>query len=84
MFRFNISQKQLKNVGQVFDVIIVRAYIIYNTIDDLLYVGSTTLPLTKRFGDHIYALNKVLKVHCMIIWVNGLQNYKIILQEYKK
>ena len=85
MFKFqNTVRKQQKHAGQVFDVLIGRVYIISNTVDDFIYVGSTTLPLTKRFGDHIYALNKGIRSNLYDhMRINGIQNYKIILQEYK-
>jgi len=85
MLKFNNTvRKQQKHAGQVFDVLIGRVYIISNTIDDLIYVGSTTLPLTKRFGDHIYALNKGIRSNLYDhMRINGIHNYKIILQEYK-
>ena len=85
MFKFNIGKKQQKHAGQVYDVLIGRVYIISNIIDDKIYVGSTTLPLTKRFGDHITALNKGIKSELYNhIRTNGIDKYKIILQEYKE
>ena len=43
------------------DVIVGRAYKMYNSIDNYIYIGSTTLPLTKRLGDHMYAFNQGIK-----------------------
>ena len=88
MIKFSIGRKQQKHEGQIFDVLIGRVYIITNIIDDKIYVGSTTLPLTKRFGDHITAVNKGVKSdlynHMRINGEDNYKNYKIILQEYKE
>jgi len=43
------------------DVIVGRVYKMYNKIDNMIYIGSTTLPLTKRLGDNMYSYNKKLK-----------------------
>ena len=43
------------------DVIVGRAYKMYNSIDNYVYIDTTTLPLTKRLGDHMYEFNQGIK-----------------------
>jgi hypothetical protein len=42
------------------DVIFGRVYKLYNSFDNYVYIGSTTLPLTKRLGDHMYSYNQYI------------------------
>ena len=50
--------KPTKHIGIVNDIIIERVYNIFNLVDEYIYIGSTTKTLTKRWGDHMYSLNK--------------------------
>jgi group I intron endonuclease len=47
-----------RKVKIVDDVIVGRIYLLFNSVDQYIYVGSTTLPLTKRLGDHMYSYNQ--------------------------
>lgn len=40
------------------EVMFGRAYKLYNSIDDYIYIGSTTYTLSKRLSDHIYNFNQ--------------------------
>ena len=57
-FKFNTAHKQLKHNGKIRDVIIGRVYMITNTTDDMIYIGSTSLTLVKRWGNHMYEYNR--------------------------
>lgn len=64
------------------DVIFGRVYKLYNSFDNYVYIGSTTLPLTKRLGDHMYSYNQNINTelynHMRRI---GLNKWKINLLE---
>jgi len=56
----------------------------YNKIDNMIYIGSTTLPLTKRLGDHMYSYNKNINTSLYNhIRITGLCNWTIKLLEAK-
>jgi len=66
------------------DVIVGRVYKMYNNIDNMIYIGSTTLPLTKRLGDHMYSYNKNIKSNLYDhMRITGLPNWTIKLLEAK-
>lgn len=58
MFKFNIAKKQPKHEGKIRDVLVGRVYKIFNSEDNFIYIGSTTVTLTKRWGSHMTELNK--------------------------
>ena len=63
---------------------ISRVYKIVNNIDNLIYVGSTTLKLNKRMGRH----NQAAKIRTSKLYNHmrnkGFENFKIVLiKEYK-
>ena len=62
------------------DVIFGRIYKLYNSIDNYVYIGSTTLPLTKRLGDHVYSFNNKIN---MGVYKTGISNWTIKLLEVK-
>jgi len=66
------------------DVIVGRVYKMYNKIDNKIYIGSTTLPLTKRLGDHMHAYNKNINVNLYDhMRLTGLNNWTIKLLKAK-
>ena len=66
------------------DVIFGRIYKLYNSIDKYVYIGSTTLPLTKRLGDHVYSYNNKINM-CIYNHMRktGISNWTIKLLEGK-
>jgi len=66
------------------NIIVGRVYKMYNKIDNVIYFGSTTLPLTKRLGDHVYSYNKNIKMNLYDhMRITGLTNWTIKLLEAK-
>ena len=66
------------------EVIIGRVYRLSNSIDNYIYIGSTTLPLNKRLGNHMYDYNRDYNMnlyrHMRKI---GLSKWAIELLEWK-
>ena len=58
-FKFNIARKLQKHDGKIRDVIVGRVYKIINTEDNMIYIGSTSVTLAKRWGNHMTELNKI-------------------------
>ena len=66
------------------EIIFGRVYKLYNNIDHYIYIGSTTLPLTKRLGDHMYSYNKNIEMEIYKhMRRTGLSNWTIKLLEGK-
>mgnify|MGYP006357186961 FL=1 len=66
------------------DVIFGRIYKLYNSIDNYVYIGSTTLPLTKRLGDHVYSYNNKINMGVYNhMRKTGISNWTIKLLEGK-
>ena len=66
------------------DVIFGRIYKLYNSIDNYVYIGSTTLPLTKRLGDHVYSYNNEINMGIYNhMRKTGISNWTIKLLEGK-
>jgi len=75
---------KVRSVSIEGDVIVGRVYKMYNKIDNMIYIGSTTLPLTKRLGDHMYSYNKNIKMSLYNhMRITGLTNWTIKLLEAK-
>jgi group I intron endonuclease len=66
------------------DVIVGRIYLLFNSVDQYIYVGSTALPLTKRLGDHMYSYNQHIDTpiynHMQKV---GLENWTMKLLDVK-
>jgi hypothetical protein len=79
-----MSNKKVRAINIENDVIIGRVYKLYDVIDNKIYIGSTTLTLIKRLGDHMYSYNigtdMELYHHMRLI---DLKNFKMKLLEWK-
>lgn len=66
------------------EIIFARVYKFYNTIDEMVYIGSTNKTLVKRLGDHMCSYNNGEKAklyqHMRKV---GRSNFKMKLLEYK-
>ena len=74
---------------EVTDVIFGRVYVIKNKIDNMIYIGSTTKTLAKRFADHMWSFHNlpegVLYKHMKLIGPNQFYiqiiNHKVVENE---
>ena len=73
----------------VTDVIFGRVYVIKNKIDNMIYIGSTTKTLARRFADHMWSFNNLpegrLYKHMKLIGPNQfyiqIVNHKVVENE---
>jgi GIY-YIG catalytic domain len=53
LFLITIAYIKMDHINIENDVIFGRTYILYNIIDNYIYIGSTTVPLKQRMKHHI-------------------------------
>jgi len=68
------------------EIIIGRVYKIYNTIDEKVYIGSTTKPLVNRLATHVSDYNRKIKKMDLYTHFSkiGYNNFKMKLLEWKQ